>query len=125
MLDENMSSLTKGGNRRKPTFSKVCEWIVNAWHGITFSAIQNGFSKAGIYTYDKSIQDANPIFAAKDTAIDEGTVSQDEEMESESDKENENGLPETTADMFIDDDSEDELVGDLFDAFDELTLEDD
>jgi len=70
MLDGNMISLTKGGNRRKPTFSKVCEWIVNAWNEITLSTIQNGFSKAGIHTYDKSIQDANPIDTAKDTAID-------------------------------------------------------
>jgi len=83
---------------------------VNAWNEITLSTIQNGFSKAGTQTYDKSIQDAEPIDAAKDTAIDEETVSQDKEMKSESDKENENELSETTEDMFIDDDSEDELV---------------
>jgi hypothetical protein len=54
MLDFKMISLTKGGNRRKATFSTICGWIVKAWTEITPEIIKNGFKKAGVESYETS-----------------------------------------------------------------------
>jgi hypothetical protein len=103
-----MISLTKGGNRRKPSFSTICDWISKAWKEITVQTIQNGFKKAGIQYYDQRLQQE---------------TTQDEEIETISDTDNGEDAENTA--IVIDDDSDDELLGDLFDGFEELHLEDD
>ena len=111
MLDSEMISLTKGGNRRKATFSTVCDWIVKAWKEITPEVIENGFKKAGLESYgaaesinEKDNEDAMDVFSddESDTSV--------QAMEF----------------TIIDEDSEeeDELLGDIFDGFDDLCLED-
>jgi len=82
---------------------------VEAWKEITPEVIKNGFKKAGLESYGT----IEPI-QEKD-AVSDMEISPDDEPR---------GAMEEMDGFTIDEESEDELVGDMFDGFDELSLED-
>ena len=119
MENEEMISLTKGGNRRKATFSTVTEWIVSAWRDVTPETIKNGFKKAGIHSYGEDQSTASNYSDTENNPHVIGISEFCDEMELDSlDK-----APPPSASLEnnfellqIDDDSEDFLVGDEFDG---------
>ena len=114
MDNSEIISLTKGGNRRQASFSEVCRWIVDVWKEVTPETIKNGFKKAGIESYVSSVE-IGPL----------ENLQTDPNMSSDSESSSEKDYSDTVVHMEIDEESDDELVGDLFDGFQELTLAED
>ena len=118
MGNDEMISITKGGNRRKATFATVCEWIVSAWEEVSVDTIKHGFEKAGIHSYNDGTTIANHVGVGDNLENEEPASSSGMDTEDENQALNVSEVLENFELLQIDDD--DDLVGDEFDGWEDI-----
>ena len=79
-MDGNEPQLTKGGNPKPPSFELACEWIYDAWQGLSSDLVKKSFVNVGISKPDGS--EDQSIVCFREIGMTNGTQLLSERMKS-------------------------------------------